>query len=184
MIWKIFSQTGITVKMHTNHDGVWATAIMLRSIAASSSSRSPAIAQKKVSEITSTALRVNKELALISFPMRWVEGHISHSRLVLRRCHPQQPSCSREFGCLLFIKRLEQFVFVTWKPLLVFMSHNSTGFHWTFYFQTILETKKSIPEFAAKDNFRRSSKLIIVELHACRALYDKWLTTVYRGFVY
>ena len=89
-----YSQTGITVKMHTNHDGVRATAIMLRSIAASSSSRSPVIAQKKVSEITSTALRVNKELALIPFPMRWVEGHISHSRLVLRRCHPQQPSCS------------------------------------------------------------------------------------------
>ena len=138
-----YSQTGITVKMHTNHDGVRATAIMLRSIAASSSSPSPVIAQKKVSEITSTALRVNKELALISFPMRWVEGHISHSRLVLRRCHPQQPSCSREFGCPLFIKRLEQFVFVTWKPLLVFMSHNSTGFHWTFHFQTILETKKT-----------------------------------------
>ena len=138
-----YSQTGITVKMHTNHDGVRATAIMLRSIAASSSSPSPVIAQKKVSEITSTALRVNKELALISFAMRWVEGHISHSRLVLRRCHPQQPLCSREFGCRLFIKRLDQFVFVTWKPLLVFMSHNSTGFHWTFYFQTILETKKT-----------------------------------------
>ena len=75
-----YSQTGITVKMHTNHDGVRATVIMLRSIAASSSSRSPVIARKKVSEITSTALRVNKELALISFPMRWVEGHMHQSQ--------------------------------------------------------------------------------------------------------
>ena len=133
--WEKYSQTGITIKMHTNHDGV--EAIMLRSIAASSSSRSPFIALKKASEITTTVLRVNKELALISFPMLWVEGHISHSRLVLRRCHPQQPSCSRKFGCRSFIKRLEQFVFVTWKPLLVYMNHNSTGFHWTFQFQIL-----------------------------------------------
>ena len=32
-----YSQTGITFKIHTNHDGVTATAIMLRSIAAGSS---------------------------------------------------------------------------------------------------------------------------------------------------
>ena len=32
-----YSQTGITFKIHTNHDGVRATAIMLRSIAAGSS---------------------------------------------------------------------------------------------------------------------------------------------------
>ena len=77
---------------------------MLRSIAANSLSRSPVVAAKKTSEITSAALRVNKGLALISFPMRWVEGHISHSRRVLWRCHPQQPSCSRKFGCRLFLK--------------------------------------------------------------------------------
>ena len=122
-----YSQTGITVKMHTNHDGVRA---------ASSSSRSPVIALKKASEITSTALRVNKELALIHFPMRWVEGHISHSRLALRRSHPQQPSCSHEFGCRLFIKHTPWAVCYRYmKPLLVFMSHISAGFHWTFHFQ-------------------------------------------------
>ena len=33
-----YSQTGITVEVHTNHDGVRATAIVLRSYAASSSS--------------------------------------------------------------------------------------------------------------------------------------------------
>lgn len=32
-----YSQTGITVEIHTNHDGVGATAILLRSYAASSS---------------------------------------------------------------------------------------------------------------------------------------------------
>ena len=98
------SQTGITVKIHTNYDDVRPTTIMLRSIAASTSS----------SEITSAALQVkNSELDLMSFPMRWVEGHISHNRLVLWRCHKEQSSCSCEFGCRSLIKNthLEQFVF-------------------------------------------------------------------------
>ena len=39
--------------------------------------------------ITLAVLRVNnQELTLISFPMRWVEGHISHWSLVLQRSHP------------------------------------------------------------------------------------------------
>ena len=41
-----YNQTGIAVKIHTNHDGVRATAIMLRSIAASSLWRSSVIAMK------------------------------------------------------------------------------------------------------------------------------------------
>ena len=41
-----YYQTGIAVKIHTNHDGVRATAIMLRSIAASSLWRSSVIAMK------------------------------------------------------------------------------------------------------------------------------------------
>ena len=41
-----YSQTGITVKIHTHHDGVRTTAIMLRSNADSSSWRSPVIAVK------------------------------------------------------------------------------------------------------------------------------------------
>ena len=54
--------------MHTNHDGVRATAIVLRSVAASSSWRSPVIAVEQASEIASAALRVNNsELTLISF---------------------------------------------------------------------------------------------------------------------
>ena len=54
-----YSQTGITVKINTNHDGVRATAIMLRSIAPGLSLRSPVIAMKQASEITSAAHRVN-----------------------------------------------------------------------------------------------------------------------------
>ena len=55
-----YNQTGITVKIHTNHDGVRANMIMLRSIAARSSWRSPVIAVKQASETTSATLRVKK----------------------------------------------------------------------------------------------------------------------------
>ena len=44
-----YNQTGLTVEIHTNHDGVRATAIMLRSIAASLSWRSPVIEVKQAS---------------------------------------------------------------------------------------------------------------------------------------
>ena len=65
-----YSQSGITVKIHTNHDGVRATAIMLRSNAASSGIATEA---SFTGEISSTASRVNnQELALMSLPMRWV----------------------------------------------------------------------------------------------------------------
>ena len=32
------------------------------------------------------------------------EGHVSHCNRVLRLCHPEQSSCSGEFGCLSFVK--------------------------------------------------------------------------------
>ena len=32
------------------------------------------------------------------------EGHICHFNRVLRRCHPEQSSCSGEFGCRSFVK--------------------------------------------------------------------------------
>ena len=32
------------------------------------------------------------------------EGHISHCNRVLRLCHPEQSSCSGEFGCRSFVK--------------------------------------------------------------------------------
>ena len=78
---------------------------MLTSITASSSWRYPVIAGKQASEIIWTALRVNNwEFSLISSPIRWVEGHISHSSRVLRRFHIEQSLCSCEFGCRSFIK--------------------------------------------------------------------------------
>ena len=67
---KKYNETGINV-IYTNHDGVRATAIKLKSVVSSSSWRSLVIAVKQASEITSAILHVNKkELALISFPMR------------------------------------------------------------------------------------------------------------------
>ena len=55
-----YSQTGVTVKIHTNYDGIESTTIMLSSNTASSSWRFPVIAVKQASENTSAALRMNK----------------------------------------------------------------------------------------------------------------------------
>ena len=57
---EIYNQTGVTVKIHTNYDGVRATAIMLRSIAASSPWWSPVIVVKQASDTASAVLRVKK----------------------------------------------------------------------------------------------------------------------------
>ena len=110
-----------------------------------SSSRSPVITIKTASEITSASLRVNKELPLVSFLMRWVEGYISHSRRVLRRCRPKEPSCSRQFGCRLFIKHTPWAVYFRhMKKLACFMRHNSAGLHRTFHFQILYERLKKL----------------------------------------
>ena len=136
-----YNQTGITVKIHTNHDGVRATAIMLRSIAASSSWRSSVIAVKQATGTTSTTLRVEKlEFALISFPMRWMEGHISQCSRVLRCCHSERSSCRSEFGCRSFVEHSPWtvcFLLVMWNNLRDFVSHNLAEFHWTFHFQIL-----------------------------------------------
>ena len=54
-----YNQNGMTVKINTDHEGVRATAIMLRSIAASSSWRTPVIAENEASEVISGALPVS-----------------------------------------------------------------------------------------------------------------------------
>ena len=54
-----YGKTGETVKIHSNRDGVRATAIMLTFIAASTPWRSPVMAMKQTLQITSAALRVN-----------------------------------------------------------------------------------------------------------------------------
>ena len=77
--------------------------------------------------------------------MRWVEGHIGHSRGVLQHCHCKQSLCSCEFGCRSCLTHKPCavcFLCVMGKNLRVFMSHNSAGFHWTFHFQ-ILHLKNS-----------------------------------------
>ena len=86
---KKYSQSGITVIIHTNHDGVRATANMRRSNVASSEIASEASLRNYI-ECPSSALSG--------------EGHISHCNRVLRLCHPEQSSCSGEFGCLSFVK--------------------------------------------------------------------------------
>ena len=55
-----YNQTGLTVKIHTKNDGVRATAIMLKSIAASLSWPPSVIAVKQASQTTSVTLRVKK----------------------------------------------------------------------------------------------------------------------------
>ena len=58
-----YNQTDITVKIHTNHGGVWANMIMLKSIATRSSRLSLVITIKLASETTSATFRVkNKSL--------------------------------------------------------------------------------------------------------------------------
>ena len=57
---EIYNQTGVTVKIHTNYDGVRATAIMLRSITASSPWWCPVIVVKQASDTASAVLRVKK----------------------------------------------------------------------------------------------------------------------------
>ena len=64
--------------------------------------------------ITPDALLVsNEKFALIWCPFRCVEGHMSHSSRILQCCHPEQSSCTCEFGCRYsYNTRLAQFVFV------------------------------------------------------------------------
>ena len=77
---------------------------MLRSITATSSWRSPVLVVKQASEITSAAL--------LSETMHCVEGHISHSSWILRRCHPEESLCSCEFNRGSFLKHAPFKLFV------------------------------------------------------------------------
>ena len=55
------------------------------------------------------------------------EGHISHCNRVLRLCHPEQSSCSGEFGCR-SLAFSSLFTICHVKNLRVFVCHNSAGF--------------------------------------------------------
>ena len=136
-----YNQTGITVKIHTNHDGVWVNMIMLKLIAAPSSRRCPAITVKQASETTSAALRV-KNKSLLWYPFRCVEWKVT-SVTAAEFCGAVIPSDLHVpvNSAVVHSKntRLEQFVFylVMWKNSRVFMSHNSAEVHWTFHFELL-----------------------------------------------
>ena len=136
-----YNQTGITVKIHTNHDGVWVNMIMLKLIAAPSSRRCPAITVKQASETTSAALRV-KNKSLLWYPFRCVEWKVT-SVTAAEFCGAVIPSDLHVpvNSAVVHSKntRLEQFVFylVMWKSSRVFMSHNSAEVHWTFHFELL-----------------------------------------------
>ena len=98
---KKYSQSGITVIIHTNHDGVRATAIMLRSNVASSEIASEASLRNYIDRPLSEQLRACS--GVLSDELSG-EGHVSHCNRVLRLCHPEQSSCSGEFGCSSFVK--------------------------------------------------------------------------------
>ena len=74
----------------------------------------------------------------MSFPMRGMEGHISHCSRVSRRCYPERSLCSGEFGCRLFIKYSPWtvcFLLVVWKTCVLNSLNISVS-------DSVLETKK------------------------------------------
>ena len=106
---------------------VRATAILLRSIAARSSWRSPVIAVKQASDITSAAVRVNNKglhqsqqpsLTMLSFQAR---AFFMFQWIRLSFIHKTHASSSLFSNCLR-------------KNLRAFISHNSVGFRWIFHF--------------------------------------------------
>ena len=93
---KKYSQSGITVIIHTNHDGV-----MLRSNVAGSEIASEASLRNYIDLPLSEQLRACSDV--LSDELSG-EGDVSHCNRVLRLCHPEQSSCSGEFGCRSFVK--------------------------------------------------------------------------------
>ena len=87
---KKYSQSGITVIIHTNHDGVRATAIMLRPNVASQEIPSEASLRNYIDRPSSEQLKACSD---VLSDVLSGEGHISHFNRVLRLCHPEQSSC-------------------------------------------------------------------------------------------
>ena len=74
---------------------------MLRSNVASSEIASEASLRNYIDNPSNEQLRACSDV--ISDALSG-EGHISHCNRVLRLCHPEQSSCSGEFGCRSFVK--------------------------------------------------------------------------------
>ena len=81
---KKYSQSGINVIIHTNHDGVRATAIKLRSNVASSEITSEASIRNYIDRPSSEQRRACSDVLSDALSG---EDHISHCNRVLRLCH-------------------------------------------------------------------------------------------------
>ena len=120
----------VTVLIHTNDDGVRATAIVLRSNVASSEMTSEASLMNYIDRPSSGQLRACSDVLPDALSG---EGHISHCNRAVFMFRWIRQSFIRK-------TRLGQFVYYLWKNLRVFVSHNSAGFHWTFHLHILYET--------------------------------------------
>ena len=90
--------------------------------------------------------------SLLWYPFRcveWKATSVTAVSRVLGRFHPEKSSCFGKFSCRSFIKTYAWtafFLIVTWKNLrvVIIISHNSAGFHWTYHFQILYKRLKSI----------------------------------------
>ena len=103
-----YSQTGITVKIHSNHVGVRATAIMLRSVAAGSSWRSPVIAIKQALEITAKKNAPGFSRDLFQLVIRWRIIVTSRASIVVQLMQ----SATLFAKCKLFFSHLSQVIWL------------------------------------------------------------------------
>ena len=110
---------------------------------------------KQASEITSIAFEWTTKRFLWC-PFQCVEWWRPHQSLQpsFMALSSEQSSCSVEFGCRSLVKlTLSSFtalpssvclLFVMWKNLRVFVSHNSAGFYWTFHLHILYERLKEL----------------------------------------
>ena len=103
-----YSQTGITVKIHSNHVGVRATAIMLGSVAAGSSWRSPVIAIKQALEITAKKNAPGFSRDLFQVVIRWRIIVTSRASIVVQLMQ----SATLFAKCKLFFSHLSQVIWL------------------------------------------------------------------------
>ena len=103
-----YSQTGITVKIHSNHVGVRATAIMLGSVAAGSSWRSPVIAIKQALEITAKKNAPGFSRDLFQLVIRWRIIVTSRASIVVQLMQ----SATLFAKCKLFFSHLSQVIWL------------------------------------------------------------------------
>ena len=130
-----YNQTGLAVKIHTNHDGVRANVIML----------SPSRLARHGDLRTSQWIMPQK-LHRPSFEWKKIRAcsDILSDALSRRPHHPKRSSCSGEFGCRSFIKNLPWtlcFLFVMWKTYVFLWATIRLKFVNISRSDSVLETK-------------------------------------------